>query len=153
MPTKYKHWCDNSGRLQLRIRITDAITAHHRGECYDDCKFLVLNRNYIQRQLRVLDLKMVREYLKDAGIEGVDYKNPTDLMVYLLWVACGDILEQSESTQFEAQREGSVTYYNGPCARGHDAPRYASNGNCVQCMKEYNARYTAKYRSKKKETV
>lgn len=34
--------------------------------------------------------------------------------------------------------QGYTTYRTGvPCRRGHNAERYASTGNCVQCMKDY----------------
>jgi 5-methylcytosine-specific restriction endonuclease McrA len=43
-----------------------------------------------------------------------------------------------------AKRLGVSRYSTGkPCQRGHSAERYAHNGGCVECAREYNARIMA----------
>jgi hypothetical protein len=37
-------------------------------------------------------------------------------------------------------RSPELIYTGKPCKRGHDAPRYAKFGGCVQCVREDNAR-------------
>lgn len=40
-------------------------------------------------------------------------------------------------TRKEALQHGKTTYFTGkPCGRGHIAERYASTGQCVECVKE-----------------
>ena len=42
-----------------------------------------------------------------------------------------------------ARKAGEKLYYTGrPCKNGHDSPRMAISGNCVECQREYRrARY------------
>jgi hypothetical protein len=82
---KYKHWCDDSGRVNLKIHITDALK--------DDAKFLVLNRPYVQRQLRELNYRDIVEYLQSQRLPNLDDKTPTEKMIMLVNIACFDIRE------------------------------------------------------------
>lgn len=48
-----------------------------------------------------------------------------------------DILRLHAMTRSAARSMGLRTYYTGRlCPRGHDAPRYVSNGSCSACMNE-----------------
>ena len=41
-----------------------------------------------------------------------------------------------------AQERGDITYYTGvPCKNGHDAPRFTSNGNCVECRRDIKKKH------------
>lgn len=45
-------------------------------------------------------------------------------------------------TRNEAILAGLKTYHTGrPCHKGHDALRYTSTGNCVECNKEKSGAY------------
>jgi hypothetical protein len=53
-----------------------------------------------------------------------------------------------------ARKAGEKLYYTGkPCNKGHDSPRMAISGNCVECQREYmRARYAADPEKVKKES-
>jgi hypothetical protein len=45
-------------------------------------------------------------------------------------------------TRKAAHAAGLTHFYTGrPCGRGHDAPRFVSTGNCVQCGRENAASF------------
>lgn len=56
------------------------------------------------------------------------------------------------STRGDAVVFGKIRYFTGkPCRRAHVAERYASTGNCVQCLSEQNKNESAAKRDAKEK--
>lgn len=47
----------------------------------------------------------------------------------------------------EAAKRGLTRYYTGrPCAKGHDAERYTTNGVCLMCNQDSGRKFNQKMR-------
>lgn len=58
-------------------------------------------------------------------------------------------MESLPKSRAEAKKIGSTHYFTGnPCPKGHVAPRFASGGNCVECLKTHNAGRLEYYRER-----
>ena len=42
----------------------------------------------------------------------------------------------SDKARAAALQSGATTYRGADCARSHASPRFASNGACIECMRE-----------------
>lgn len=97
-PRKYYWWSDSSGRVELKLHIDDARIGYHPGQCDDDVMFLMRNRKYISRQLVDVNIDHARQYLtQDVGIEDVPSKGDDEVLMYIVWIACGDVIEEQRS--------------------------------------------------------
>ena len=91
------YWTDSFNLIELNITQAQAYMGHHQGPCDSDIKML---RNFpsIKRQLNCLDPLKVREVLREYGAWDADDLSDHDANLdRLLWIACGDIVEESRS--------------------------------------------------------
>ena len=88
-------WNDSSGLIELVIKLADARAGFHSGQCDSDIKEL-LKIPYIKKQLDFLDEKQIiatlMEYFSDDEPE--EFDNMEKNYSRLLWIACGDIVEE-----------------------------------------------------------
>jgi hypothetical protein len=58
------------------------------------------------------------------------------------------------ASRLEAVAKGSTHYFTGkPCSRGHVAPRFVSNFNCVQCGKAHSSKWASKNPKKRAQMM
>lgn len=83
-------WLSGCGRVELVIQETDARDCSHPGPCDDDVNAL-LSARYIQIQME----KFTDEQIRDAlvGYSDWDLSNRDANKQRILWIACGDIVE------------------------------------------------------------
>ena len=69
-------------------------------------------------------------------------------------------MEPNALKRKEALLIGVPTYYTKDCKRGHSSGRYTSNGNCIQCVKDFatanpsvNREAVTRYQAKNKDKV
>ena len=84
----------SSGLIELQITKEEAAKASHQGQCDDDV--LALSRKpRIARQLKALDPKLVAQELGEYGAwDEEELADHAQNLRRLLWIACGDILEE-----------------------------------------------------------
>lgn len=83
----------SSGRIELNITKQQAQIGHHTGQCDDDV-MLLSRMPSIVRQLNKLEPSLVREELKEFGAwDEIELADDAQNLQRLLWVACGDIVE------------------------------------------------------------
>jgi len=88
------YWTDSSGRLELALSGDQAARGYHSGACDSDIQALVQDPD-ISRQLLAFDPAVVAAALKEYGAwNSVELSNHTDNLERLLWIACGDLVEQ-----------------------------------------------------------
>lgn len=89
-------WCDSSGRIELHIKLGDAQSCSHPGDCEADVVAL-MGESYISRQLDEVDPADLRAELRDYGAwrdhELVDHGRN---LPRLVWLACCDVAESPE---------------------------------------------------------
>jgi len=89
------YWTCGSGKLDLQLTLEDAESGHHQGECEDDVRAL-RRLPYVAEQLRAWDPEHVRDELRGYGAWEEDDLADEDLNeVRMLWLACGDIVENA----------------------------------------------------------
>ncbi len=97
----YKWWQSSCGEIELVIHIDDAKKGCHKGRCDADIADL-LEEDYIKAQLNTLDpeavAKEMREYFFDSDFDP-ECKDHENNKHRLLWIACGDIVENSDSDE------------------------------------------------------
>ena len=87
------YWTDSHGFVELNITKKQAHIGYHQGQCDNDIKDL-RNVPVIKRQLYKLKPDVVVHVLKDYGAwDDDDLSNHDDNLDRLLWIACGDIVE------------------------------------------------------------
>ena len=80
-------------RFELAISEEDAKSGSHPGQCDEDIKNL-RTLGYIKRQLDKLERKALRDELAEYGAWKPDeLDNHEDNLDRILWIACGNILE------------------------------------------------------------
>ena len=86
-----------SGKIELKISLSDAKSASHQGQC--DADVLALSKvPYIAEQLAQIDPQTLRDELREHGAWDSDELADHDQNLQrLLWIACGDIVEQETS--------------------------------------------------------
>ncbi len=94
-------YTSSSGAIELAIAFDDAAYGYHSGQCDADIAELV-QVPYIAEQLATIRPEVAREVAAEAGRN--DYGNgPEDMndhaanLRYVLWMACGDIIEGDKS--------------------------------------------------------
>ncbi len=88
------------GRIELAITMDDARSGMHQGQCDDDIAAL-MQVPYIAEQLAAIPEDVAREVATEYGRN--DYGHgPEDMhdhranLAYVLWMACGDIIENEQ---------------------------------------------------------
>ena len=89
------YWCDSYGLIELNITKQQAHIGYHQCQCDNDIKGL-RDVPTIKRQLDQLKPEIVVHVLKDYGAwDDDDLSNHDDNLDRLLWIACGDIVENN----------------------------------------------------------
>ncbi len=92
-----KWFSTGSGRIELQISLSDAEGASHQGQCDDDVKALS-EVPYIAEQLAKIDRTLLINELREYGAWDDEELSDHDQNIQrLLWIACGDIVEQEVS--------------------------------------------------------
>lgn len=85
------------GKVELALALDDARSGYHQGACDDDIAALA-RVPYIAEQLNGISPDTAREVAAESGRN--DYGHGADDMAdhdanlaYVLWIACGDIIE------------------------------------------------------------
>lgn len=90
------HWyISGSGRIELAITLDDARIGYHSGPC--DADIAELRKvPYIAEQLASVDAATLREELREWGAwDGGEMADHEANLDRLLWLACGDIVENA----------------------------------------------------------
>jgi hypothetical protein len=88
------YWSDSSGRLELQLSGDQTARGYHSGPCDLDIAALLQDPE-ISRQLSVFDPAQVAATLKEYGAwNSQDLANHADNLARLLWIACGDLVDQ-----------------------------------------------------------
>jgi hypothetical protein len=96
IPTGAVRWyCSEEPDVEIAILPEDAAIGSHQGRCDDDIAYL-RRVPYIAQQLDAIDPNMIRRELRSYGAwDAEELADDDDNRSRLLWVACGDIVEQS----------------------------------------------------------
>ena len=86
----------SSGRIELKMTKAQAESASHQGQCDDDVKALS-EVPAIRRQLAKIDPALLRAELRDYGWDDAELADHAQNLRRLLWIAAGDIVEESRS--------------------------------------------------------
>jgi len=87
-------WSSSSGRIELNLSQEAAGRGYHPGPCDDDIAAL-MHDPAIAKQLAALDPAIVASELKEMGAwDAVELSNHADNLMRLLWIACGDLVDQ-----------------------------------------------------------
>lgn len=102
-PPRAYWYSSGCGRIELAITLDDARSGHHPGQCDDDIAELC-RVPYIAEQLACISPDAAREHAREYGRN--DYGHgPEDIndhaanLAYVLWLACGDIVEGDNSDE------------------------------------------------------
>jgi hypothetical protein len=88
------YWTDSSGRLELALSGDQAARGYHSGPCDLDIAALLQDPE-ISRQLLAFDPAQVAATLKEYGAwDSEELSNHADNLARLLWLACGDLVDQ-----------------------------------------------------------
>ena len=94
MTNDLEWWSESLGRIELQIAREDAESASHPGPCDADVARL-RDVPYIREQLDRLPPALVAECLREYGAWDAEELADHDANLdRLLWIACGDILEE-----------------------------------------------------------
>jgi hypothetical protein len=89
------YWCDSYGLIELNITKQQAHIGYHQGQCDSDIQVL-RSVPTIKKQLDKLKPDIVARVLKDCGAwDADDLSDHEDNLDRLLWIACGDIVENN----------------------------------------------------------
>jgi hypothetical protein len=92
-----EYWTDSSGRLELQLSSDQAARGYHSGACDLDIKELQQDSG-ISGQLAAFNPDIVRDCLKEYGAwDSAELSNHADNLERLLWIACGDLVDQQFS--------------------------------------------------------
>jgi len=87
-------WTSGCGRLELNLSADQAARGYHSGQCDADIAELKQVPE-IKAQLLALDAGLVRECLREyGGWDSAELSNHNDNLERLLWIACGDLVDQ-----------------------------------------------------------
>ncbi len=86
-------WSSGDGRIELRITKDEAASGSHQGQCDDDIEALSKVPR-IKRQLDKLSPTLVRDELRGCGFEDDKLDDDDMNLQRLLWLACGDIVDE-----------------------------------------------------------
>ena len=92
------NWSDSHGYIELAIDSDDAATGYHMGQCDDDIDAL-RQVPYIAKQLSELSADVVANVFREYGAwSAEDLASHDDNLSRLLWIACGDIVDNVKTT-------------------------------------------------------
>lgn len=85
------------GRIELALTLEDARSGYHSGQCDADIEALQAVP-YIAEQLAPIDPRIAREVATESGRNdyghgGRDNNDHAANLAFILWMACGDIIE------------------------------------------------------------
>ena len=84
-------------RFEIKMTKEQAKSASHRGRCDDDVEAL-LKEPTIARQFKKIDMSDIRAELKEYGCwTDEELANDEDSLNRILWIAAGNIVEESKS--------------------------------------------------------
>lgn len=81
------------GDLEIDIDIKDAKKGYHSGSCDEDIAKLQ-KKEYIAKQLNPIPLETLCSILDEYGCEYDDGDDKEEIEGIVLWLACGDILDE-----------------------------------------------------------
>lgn len=87
-------YTSGSGRIELQLTKSQAQTGSHQGRCDNDIAYL-RTLPAIKKQLDKLDAETLRNELDEYGAwDDEQLANHDENLTRILWIACGDILEE-----------------------------------------------------------
>jgi hypothetical protein len=93
------YYCTGSGRIELQITKKQAAIGSHSGACDQDINYL-LQLPAIKRQFNKISPEIIAKELGEYGAwSEEDLQDHEENKARLLWIACGDILEELHSKQ------------------------------------------------------
>jgi hypothetical protein len=92
-------YTSGSGRIELRMTLEQAQSGSHQGQC--DADVLALSRvPEIQEQLDAINPQILSDELKEYGAwDETERQDHAQNLQRILWLACGDILENLNEVQ------------------------------------------------------
>lgn len=94
-----KYWNSSNGRIELFLELGDAKCGSHQGDCGDDIDAL-RGVPYIKAQLATIRAEdLVSELAEYGAWETSDLIDHELNLDRILWIACGDILEEERTAQ------------------------------------------------------
>jgi len=88
-------YTSGSGRIELQLTKEQAQIGSHSGQCDNDIAYL-RTLPAIKRQLNKLDADTLAKELDEYGCwNDEQLKNHDENLTRILWIACGDILENN----------------------------------------------------------
>lgn len=97
-PDRLCWFSSSSGRIEFQIKYDDARGASHQGQCDDDVRDLS-RVPYVAEQLARIDPADLRRELKEYGAwDAEELADHDQNLQRLLWLACGDIREDPQTT-------------------------------------------------------
>jgi hypothetical protein len=95
------YWVCSSGRIELDLSLDDAHTGYHQGACDQDIDYLSTIPR-IKDQLSKLDPEIVKDELRGYGAwDDNELSDHDQNLKRLLWLACGDLVEDRFSDDEE----------------------------------------------------
>lgn len=89
----YSWWNGNYG-AELRIKLSDADSCSHSGDCESDVRFL-LQQKYISKQFQEIPADLIAQELKQySAWDDTELSDSEMNQVRILWIACCDIHEE-----------------------------------------------------------
>ncbi len=90
-------WYSSScGRIELDIPLRVARIGYHQGQCDEDVEWIMRSEPKVGRQLRKVDPQVLRDELRGYGAwDDEELKDHQVNLTRLLWLACGDIVEEA----------------------------------------------------------
>ncbi len=90
----FNYWSSGSGRIELNLSMDIASKGYHSGACDLDIAEL-RSLSHIDNQLKAISPELLISELKEYGAWGnEELANHEDNLDRLLWLACGDIVDQ-----------------------------------------------------------
>lgn len=95
--SKKAWYTSSSGRIELEINLEHAEMCSHSGDCEHNVKRL-LQYPYIKAQLKKLSNDVLKGELLEYGAwNDQELNNHADNQIRILWIACGDIMENANN--------------------------------------------------------
>ena len=83
-----------NGNLEIEVKLEDARCGYHSGQCDDDIAALQ-KKEYIAKQLNLVSYEVLEGILTEYGCEWDDGDDKEELEGLVLWLACGDIVDEA----------------------------------------------------------
>ena len=91
----------SSGRIELQLTLEQANRGSHSGRCDDDIASLLLEPD-ISTQLLAISPQLLADELREYGAWNAEkLSNHADNLARLLWIACGDIVDNQFNDESE----------------------------------------------------